>query len=135
MTKRIVIALTFAVLAGCGGSSAPSDGAVASALKTLLSDNGITAGAPACIHQGGNEYTCQVLTYPSGFTTYQVTDDGHGISADGPGEQTQTTATATPSDIGQPAEGSACTQADGSKGVIVIEGPTAANPGEAECVP
>lgn len=77
-----VIALTITALSGCGGSSQPSDSAVANALQTLLSSNGITVGGPTCVHQTGSQYTCQVLT-TSGFTSYQVTDDGHAISADG----------------------------------------------------
>ena len=40
---------------------------------------------------------------------------------------TQTTTT--------PAQGSACTPTGGGTGMIVIEGPTAAHPGQADCVP
>ena len=51
-------------------------------------------------------------------------------------EQQITTAEQKAQQAAQPAEGSSCSNPPGGgKGVIAIEGPTAANPGTAECIP
>jgi len=151
--RAVGLILSVFVLAACGGSNNPDR---SSAIGQDIMTNGsqqmqayISSVSPGssismddanCVQTAGTEqYSCiahYAVTDSSGNTLrYEVnidaTCDSSGTCAwhtDGGGNLVSSTPA-------QPAEGSPCTPSGGGSGVIVIEGPTAANPGQAECVP
>lgn len=126
--KHLLIAMALVCfLAGCGGSSPPSDGTVANALTHLLASNGVQAAGATCAHQNANQYACQVIA-PGGPFIVQVTDDGNNIAEQGiPASATTTTAT-------QPADGSTCTTPSGDTGILITQGANGPAPGMQSCV-
>lgn len=86
-----IAAIACVSLAGCGGSSAPSDQHVALCLSDALFDSqlpglqnycdstmSIRSLSIACTHQSGNQYVCVATGSPAKYDgAYNVTDDGH----------------------------------------------------------